>query len=103
MAETKRPVDLFGRIGGEEFVFVLPETDLPHAFHAVERFRRTLAGRDIELPDGGVIRVTASFGIAALENASVTVAEWIAAADKAMYVAKHAGRNRSERALSAQM
>jgi diguanylate cyclase (GGDEF)-like protein len=103
MAETKRPADLFGRIGGEEFVFALPETDLPHAFHAVERFRRTLAERDIELPDGGVIRVTASFGIAALESASVTVTEWIAAADKAMYAAKHAGRNRSERALSAQI
>lgn len=61
---STRPVDFLGRLGGEEFAVLLPETEPSDALAAVERFRETLAARDITLPGGGTIRVTASFGIA---------------------------------------
>ncbi|WP_395395706.1 sensor domain-containing diguanylate cyclase [Novosphingobium sp. BL-8A] len=93
---ASRPVDLLGRLGGEEFAVLLPETEAFEALQAVERFRETLAGLAIPLADGRVIHITASFGIAPLSDAVETVEEWIAAADGPLYAAKRGGRNRCE-------
>ena len=60
-----RTADAFGRYGGEEFLAVLPESDLEAGRRAGERLRRALADQPIALPDGSSIVLTGSFGVAA--------------------------------------
>jgi diguanylate cyclase (GGDEF)-like protein len=88
-----RDVDVAGRLGGEEFALLLPETDLDGARSGAERLRRSLEGRDLALSDGHVERVTASFGVAQLE-AGQSGDELLRAADAALYRAKAEGKNR---------
>ena len=97
LEETVREVDLAGRWGGEEFVLVLPGTDLAGGAQVAERIRAGLAGRTVLAVDGAPIPVTASFGVAAIPPAK-TASELFAAADAAMYQAKRAGKNRVETA-----
>ena len=97
LQETVRDVDLAGRWGGEEFVLVLPGTDLTGGAQLAERIRVALAGRIILTTDGSPIPVTASFGVAAVPPGK-TAFELFAAADAAMYQAKRAGKNRVESA-----
>jgi diguanylate cyclase (GGDEF)-like protein len=97
LEETVRDVDLAGRWGGEEFVLVLPGTDLAGGAQLAERIRVALAGRTVLAVDGSRIPVTASFGVAAIPPAK-TASELFAAADAAMYQAKRAGKNRVEAA-----
>ncbi len=92
--ETVREVDSVGRYGGEEFAVVLPHTDLNQAQTLAERIRAIIERHAFDLEDSHV-RMTVSIGIASLHVSSVTtVAEWIAAADAALYEAKAQGRNR---------
>jgi diguanylate cyclase (GGDEF)-like protein len=95
LEETVRDVDLAGRWGGEEFVLVLPGTDLMGGAQLAERIRAALARRTVLAVDGSPIPVTASFGVAATPPAK-TASELFAAADAAMYQAKRAGKNRVE-------
>jgi diguanylate cyclase (GGDEF)-like protein len=88
-----RDVDVAGRLGGEEFALLLPETDLDGARSGAERLRRSLEERDLALSDGHVERVTASFGVAQLE-AGQSRDELLRAADAALYRAKAEGKNR---------
>jgi diguanylate cyclase (GGDEF)-like protein len=97
LEETVRDVDLAGRWGGEEFVLVLPGTDVAGGAQLAERIRVALAGRTVLAVDGSPIPVTASFGVAAIPSAK-TASELFAAADAAMYQAKRAGKNRVEAA-----
>ena len=97
LEETVRDVDLAGRWGGEEFVLVLPGTDVAGGAQLAERIRGALAGRTVLAIDGSPIPVTASFGVAAIPPAK-TASELFAAADAAMYQAKRAGKNRVEAA-----
>jgi diguanylate cyclase (GGDEF)-like protein len=97
LRETVRDVDLAGRWGGEEFLLVLPGTDLAGGAQVAERVRVALAGRIVLSVDGTPIPVTASFGVAATPPAA-TVAELFSAADAALYEAKRNGRNRVETA-----
>lgn len=90
-AAALRPNDLFGRVGGEEFAICLPNTRLPAAVACGERLCAMLA-REMAVPPP-LPRVTASFGISTLLGIE-TYGEWFARADKAMYAAKHGGRNR---------
>lgn len=96
LQESLRDVDLAGRWGGEEFVLILPGTDLAGAAQVAERVRAALANRMV-LVDGTPISVTASFGVAAVPPAR-TAAELFAAADAALYEAKRAGKNRVQAA-----
>jgi len=93
-AEALRPGDLLGRWGGEEFLLVSPGSTLPVGVASVERLR-TLICR-IRLPAAGVgLRVSLSAGVAAFDPANVnSLDELIAWADKALYAAKSAGRDR---------
>jgi diguanylate cyclase (GGDEF)-like protein len=100
LQETVRDVDLAGRWGGEEFVLVLPGTDLEGGAQLAERIRVLLAERVLLAVDGSPIPVTASFGVAAIPP-SKTATELFAAADAAMYQAKRAGKNRVETAPEA--
>jgi diguanylate cyclase (GGDEF)-like protein len=100
LQDTLRDVDLAGRWGGEEFLLILPGTDLAGGAQVAERIRAGLAGRIVLAPDGSPIPVTASFGVAATPPAT-TAAELFSAADAALYEAKRNGKNRVERAPEA--
>jgi len=87
-----REYDILGRLGGEEFVVVLPGATADESRVVAERVRRHLARMPIEAPDG-TFRLTVSIGIAGLEGATDTLERAIHRADLALYRAKHLGRN----------
>jgi two-component system cell cycle response regulator len=91
-----RTADAFGRYGGEEFLAVLPESDLESGRRAAERLRRALADQPIALPSGRPVVVTGSFGVASQTDidGQATVSALIGLADQRLYQAKAAGRNR---------
>jgi diguanylate cyclase (GGDEF)-like protein len=82
---------LLGRLGGEEFVVVLPNTDLNAAELAAERIRAQVPTIDLS-PQLGERRITISIGIASSMGTD-TVSSMLRRADAALYAAKHAGRN----------
>ena len=91
--DVLRETDIVGRIGGEEFVAILPETSLTEGAALAERLRATIEKAAIETTQDP-INVTISIGVAALGDLNGTLDAVIAHADAAMYQAKHAGRNR---------
>lgn len=93
LSSTARQGDTVARFGGEEFVVVLPETDLDGACRLAERLRVAIAAHRV-----GQMRMTASFGVATL-LAEDGVGSLLAAADQALYQAKENGRNRVESAV----
>ncbi|HET7681922.1 MAG TPA: PleD family two-component system response regulator [Xanthobacteraceae bacterium] len=89
-----RGIDLACRYGGEEFVVVMPETDLTVATMVAERLRRRIATEPFPIQDGSrSIEVTISIGISALGRED-TAANILKRADAALYRAKRDGRNR---------
>ena len=90
--ESLRATDSFGRIGGEEFGMLLPETLAYEASQCAERLREEIARLRFRHAEG-VISVTASFGIAPFVPAFTSAIQWFAQADVALYGAKQAGRN----------
>lgn len=95
LANGLRAADRLGRIGGEEFVAVLPATPLDEACRAAERMRAAIAATPLVQPgDGGpALAVTVSIGVAASDGAD-SAASVLARADQGLYAAKAAGRNR---------
>jgi diguanylate cyclase (GGDEF)-like protein len=97
--KLSRDVDLPARYGGEEMAVVLPQTDLGGAEQQAERIRAAIEGMGVRrLDGGGVLPITASFGVASLPGEAEDKSALIAAADAALYRAKRAGKNRVERA-----
>ncbi len=96
-ALTREAVDSVIRYGGEEFLLVLPQTDLAGAEAMAERIRSAFAGRSTALEDGRQVNATASFGIASApagDTAPIGSFETlIGAADAQLYVVKRTGRN----------
>src|SRR5713101_6246052 len=89
-----RGIDLACRYGGEEFVVVMPETDLAVATIVAERLRRRIASEPFPIQQGArAIEVTISVGIAGLGGAD-NAASVLKRADQALYRAKRDGRNR---------
>jgi two-component system, cell cycle response regulator len=94
LRSVSRSSDVIVRWGGEEFLFVFPETDLSQATQIVDRFRAHLAAQPIAMPSSGAeLVVTISGGAAELE-ARDTPESLVARADEALYKAKESGRNR---------
>jgi len=93
-AAELRASDYFGRIGGEEFVCVMPETSEEEAFACAERMRRAVAAIRLETANG-TIGCTISIGIASLHREHAEFGALLAAADAAMYQAKTTGRDRT--------
>jgi diguanylate cyclase (GGDEF)-like protein/PAS domain S-box-containing protein len=90
-----RDSDVCGRLGGEEFALLLPETDKHQALEVAERLRLGLEKAKINLPtEGTTLQLTVSIGVTAITDINDTVDAMIARADKALYDAKNAGRNR---------
>lgn len=96
-----RDYDLVGRFGGEEFALLLPHTSALDAYGIAERIREHIAVAPLDvsdLPDGRHIRVTVSMGVAALgapwdTRMGSQITDLLAAADRALYQAKRAGRD----------
>ncbi len=89
-----RGIDLACRYGGEEFVVVMPETDMAVATMVAERLRRRIATEPFPIQqDGRLIEVTISIGLAALGRDD-SAASVLKRADQALYRAKRDGRNR---------
>lgn len=86
-----RQSDHFGRWGGEEFVLLAPETELKAAYKLAEKLRKAIAAYNFIQAEN----ITASFGIAVIENEE-NIEELIKRADNALYRAKAKGRNRVE-------
>ena len=93
-----RPYDVVGRYGGEEFMVVLPKCGLADAFDVADRVRSCVARQSI-LTSAGPLSLTISVGIASGSGDVVDAEGMIFAADKALYAAKRAGRNRVRGAL----
>jgi diguanylate cyclase (GGDEF)-like protein len=89
-----RETDVFARFGGEEFIAVLPETEINGAFVLAEKIRLTLASSPIELHDGTILYKTISVGIAEASLDDGDFSKIIARSDEALYEAKESGRNR---------
>jgi two-component system, cell cycle response regulator len=90
-----RGIDLACRYGGEEFVIVMPETDMCVASMVAERLRRRIAGEPFPIGSANIaIEVTISIGLAALAGPDDTSAAILKRADQALYRAKRDGRNR---------
>ena len=90
-----RKVDVLARYGGEEFIVLLPEADLVQSASVAEKLRQALELRDFEVDGGMHIKVSASFGVAAIcgeQGLELLIRQ----ADQALYRAKKLGRNRVE-------
>ncbi len=93
--ENLRESDVVGRYGGDEFAILLPETDLEQAMLTAERLRATLAAQAVA-GDGGEVDITASFGVAELDEEEETLEGLLARADGSLFDAKRGGRDRVE-------
>ena len=88
-----RDSDYFGRVGGEEFVSVMPETGVAEALACAERMRKAVAGIRLETP-AGTLACTISIGVAELGPYRADFDALLGAADAALYQAKSGGRDR---------
>jgi diguanylate cyclase (GGDEF)-like protein len=92
---TVRDVDLVARLGGEEFAVILPGTNAADALAIAERVRRAVERLQYRSQTGVQVHTAVSCGVAALNEATQTPAQLLAAADARLLQAKRAGRNRS--------
>jgi two-component system, cell cycle response regulator len=92
-----RSADVIGRYGGEEFLLLLPSTDLPNACRAARRLLDAVARHPVAVGDGTRVSVTTSVGVASLSELSdeATPDSLLALADQRLYEAKAGGRNRA--------
>jgi diguanylate cyclase (GGDEF)-like protein len=89
-----RRIDTIGRLGGEEFAVLLPQSDSAHALEVAERLRQTIADTGVALEQGLPLHFTVSIGLAALPGPATNIDTLLSQADDALYQAKRAGRNR---------
>ncbi|MGA2991064.1 MAG: sensor domain-containing diguanylate cyclase [Candidatus Korobacteraceae bacterium] len=95
LMQGRREIDTIARYGGEEFVLLLPDTTSSGAQQLAERLKNDIEGSHlvVDTPEKAV-RLTVSLGVAAFPRDAQSDVELLAAADAALYGAKHAGRNR---------
>jgi diguanylate cyclase (GGDEF)-like protein len=90
--DTIRKGDYLIRYGGEEFIVMLPDTDLKRAMELANRLRRIFESKDLILPEGRTIRKTASFGVVSLRK-NWDAKKFVKEADRLLYQSKALGRN----------
>jgi diguanylate cyclase len=93
LEESVRTIDIPGRWGGEEFVVLLPRTDVHSAVTVLERVRVEISQRKIPAPADQLV-VTVSIGVAQVPDLEIDADQCIKLADSALYTAKETGRNR---------
>jgi len=91
-----RSHDLLGRVGGEEFCILLPGAGAEDTRAVAERVRRAVAAVSVPLEGGGTLTMTASLGATLVDSAERDIHAASMRADRALYTAKGAGRNRVE-------
>ena len=91
--QTLREMDIIGRVGGEEFVILLPETDLIEATKVAERLREFIEKSKVPLESGLPLHFTVSIGVTSMVSKEENLDELLNLADKALYEAKAKGRN----------
>ena len=89
-----RSSDLVCRVGGEEFVVVMPRAEILGALKRADEWRREFAARTVDGRDGAPVRATISIGIARFRDPGESFASCLKRADEALYAAKNDGRNR---------
>jgi diguanylate cyclase (GGDEF)-like protein len=89
-----RPYDKIFRYGGEEFLIIMPDTDLKAGHDIVDRLREELGALRFDAAGKEIFHLTVSFGLAGLDP-DMSVEQSIDRADNALYVAKAMGRNRA--------
>lgn len=94
LADSFRESDVVARYGGEEFALLLPRTELAAAWGLLERVRRRVEEESIPLGRGVRVRITVSIGVALWPHDGTGPEDVLAVADRRLYAAKHAGRNR---------
>ena len=94
--DTLREVDIFGRMGGEEFAAALPSTAQEGASLVAERLRIAIDQAEIPIGDGRCIKFSVSIGVAQIKLGDASIEDALKRADEALYAAKHGGRNRVE-------
>ncbi|MCB9721166.1 MAG: sensor domain-containing diguanylate cyclase [Candidatus Omnitrophica bacterium] len=94
LKKSSRDIDFVCRYGGEEFGIILTNTSRKQAFTIAERLRKNIESHQVGLLPNGMT-VTASMGVATFPDDAADKAELIGMADKAMYVAKFSGKNRT--------
>jgi len=92
--QTLREVDIIGRLGGEEFAILLPETNQTKATEVAERLREAIAKAKVPLEGGLPLHFTVSIGVTSLVSKDDNLDVLLNRADKALYEAKEKGRNR---------
>ncbi len=92
-----RHQDISVRWGGEEFILILPDTSIEQAVEIIERIKASVAAKAFKLKDcNETFHTTISFGLSQSDENDKTLNQLIAQADKALYQAKHNGKNRIE-------
>ena len=92
----RRPADFAARWGGEEFVVLLPNTPLDGAVDIADKILADVAGMEIKSHEGDDIKITVSIGVnSTVPELGDSITEFISNADKALYAAKDAGRNKA--------
>ena len=91
-SECLRDRDIMGRLGGEEFACVLPDTSSEQAMLTAERLRAAVAFRKIRLEDGREVAITVSIGVAVFRETESDIDAVLHRADQALYRAKFDGR-----------
>lgn len=103
LRQNLRSIDTLGRLGGDEFGVLLPETDLEAASACAERLRRVVAESARLQPNGGAsaatVAVTLSIGCCVCKGSAVGLDEVFTKADEALYTSKRQGRNRVTSAI----
>ena len=94
MRKVLRTVDIIGRMGGEEFAVLMPETDLKRAAEVAERLREEVACSEVTLETGMGLYFKVSIGVASIKDKDTDLNALLNQADKALYQAKESGRNR---------
>ncbi|QLG87059.1 sensor domain-containing diguanylate cyclase [Chitinibacter bivalviorum] len=88
-----RAIDTFARWGGEEFVILLPETDLAQASNVAEKLRQVIAEQAVVMDGNSPVYATISLGVTALSIIDLTLDDLLSRTDEALYAAKANGRN----------